>query len=165
MGGKELVKYTGSALGLWPTQGPCRKWTDSLQLLPPRPGLGETKGTEGGGGAVGGCRGLLSVLCCSGDMPSPGHYSCAWWCCLELNSEGRAHLGSEPWMRKYDSRQYLLSALQFTKKALLLRLDNLILITSQCRRPSRHDPPHSTDDNIAALRNLPSPCGRVWIQI
>lgn len=51
MGGKELVKYTGSALGLWPTQGPCRKWTDSLQLLPSRPGLGETKGTEGGVGS------------------------------------------------------------------------------------------------------------------
>lgn len=51
------------------------------------------------------------------------------------------------------------SAFYSVQKALSVRLNHLIPLTSQYRRRSRHDLPCFTDEETAALRDLPKP---VW---
>lgn len=51
------------------------------------------------------------------------------------------------------------SAFYSAQKALFVKLNHLIPLTSQYRRPSRHDLPCFTDEETAALRDLPKP---VW---
>lgn len=99
-------------------------------------------------------RDLLPALCCSGDIiTQPAHLCYIVLFSFWLKSAGWVPLGSEPRRRKYDSEQCWLSTLQF------IELDRLILTTGLCRRLGREDIPHSTDEEAAALEDLPEP---VW---